>query len=148
MIHLYFDTAVVPLDDAGQLTITRLNCNVTFRRQDGTWSRLHVAIIDSGAHTSVLPEKIWREAERDIIAEYELKGINPRPECSIPALVGKVMCMLHDDYGHSSDDLLISAILAQSNEVPIILGFADLLTEFEVTFNYRAGRAYLSPMEV
>jgi len=146
MIHLYFHTVAVPLKDrSGRLTVIRLKGQVSFKNMDGSWSRLYPAIIDTGAHTSVLPEKIWRRVEKDVFSEQEIKGVNPKPECSIPALLARITCMLHDDRGNHSKSLLIPTFLAESNEVPLILGFAGLLATFEVMFNYLIQSAYLSP---
>ena len=149
MIHLFFETTHVPLQGGvGYLTVIRLKGLVSFLNQDGKWSKLHAAIIDTGAHTSVLPEKVWKVAERKVILDYELRGINPRPECAIPAQLAELTCTLYDSSGNRSDDLLMPSLLAQSNEVPLILGFAGLLSRFEVRFNYETESAYLLPMSI
>ena len=146
MIRLFFETIHVPLESGvGSLIVIRLKCLVSFLKQDGKWSKLHAAIIDTGAHTSVLPEKVWKVADRKVILDYELRGINPKPECAIPAQLAEITCVLHDYWGNYSGDLLMPSLLAQSNEVPLILGFAGLLSRFEVRFNYQAESAYLLP---
>ena len=148
MIRLFFHTVAGPLKDvSGHLIVIRLKGHVSFKHVDGNWSRLYPAIIDAGAHTSVLPEKIWRRVEKDVFAEQEIKGLNPKPECSIPALLASITCMLYDDQGNHSDSLLVPSFLAESNEVPLILGFAGLLSKFEVVFNYPIQTAYLSPAD-
>lgn len=149
MIRLFFETTHVSLEGGvGSLTVIRLKGLVSFLNQDGKWSKLHAAIIDTGAHTSVLPEKIWKAAERKVILDYELRGINPRPECAIAAQLAEITCTLYDSSGNRSDDLLIPSLLAQSNEVPLILGFAGLLSNFEVRFNYQTESAYLLPTSI
>jgi len=149
VIRLFFETIHVPLEgDVGSLTVIRLKGLVSFLQQDGKWSKLHAAIIDTGAHTSVLPEKIWKVAERKVIVDHELRGINPRPECAIPAQLAEITCMLYDSLGNRSDDLLMPTLLAQSNDVPLILGFADLLSIFEVRFNYQTESASLLPTSI
>jgi len=149
VIRLFFETTHVPLEGGvGSLTVIRLKGLVSFLQQDGKWSKLHAAIIDTGAHTSVLPEKIWKVAERKVILDYELRGINPRPECAIPAQLAEITCTLYDSSGNHSDDLLVPSLLAQSNEVPLILGFAGLLCKFEVKFNYQAESACLLPTSI
>ena len=149
MIYLFFETIHVPLEGGvGSLTVIRLKGLASFLNQDGKWAKLHAAIIDTGAHTSVLPEKVWKVAERKVIVDYELRGINPRPECAIPAQLAEITCTLYDYSGNHSDDLLVPSLLAQSNEVPLILGFAGLLSKFEVRFNYQAESAYLLPMSI
>ena len=149
MIHLFFETTHVPLQGGGDsLAVIRLKGLVSFLKQDGKWSKLHAAIIDTGAHTSVLPEKIWKVAERKVILDYELRGINPRPECAILAQLAEITCTLYDSSGNHSDDLLMPSLLAQSNKVPLILGFAGLLSKFEVRFNYQAESAYLLPTSI
>jgi hypothetical protein len=76
------------------------------------------------------------------------QGINLRPECAIPAQLAEITCTLYDSSGNHSDDLLMPSLVAQSNEVPLILGFAGLLSKFEVRFDYQAESAYLLPTSI
>ena len=63
-------------------------------------------------------------------------------------MIHLITCTLYDSSGNHSDDLLILSLLAQSNEVPLILGFAGLLSRFEVRFDYQAESVYLLPTSI
>ncbi len=51
-------------------------------------------------------------------------------------IIGKVNCILLDEYDNKSRELAIHAYLAMTDEVPLILGFKDLLSKFRVCFDY------------
>jgi len=91
----------------------------------------------------VLPISLWERLAVEIEVEAApLIGINDRPECQIPASLGQIRCVLTDETGQVSPELWILCFLAQTDRVPIILGFADLLSRFEVCFNYNTGEAF------
>ncbi len=75
--------------------------------------------------------------------DFEIQGLALKPECKIPAIVGKLKCVVRDRKGNCSRMLEIRALLALTDEVPLILGFKDLLSEFKVCFNYQKREAYL-----
>jgi len=94
------------------------------------------AIIDTGAPTSVIPFSMWKELPITRITTHKVQGINPKPECAIPIIIGKVKCVLLDEKGNQTKETDIHAYLGLTDEVPLILGFKDLLSEFRVSFNY------------
>ena len=57
--------------------IIRLKVGVQFKTNDG-WSKPYAAIIDTGAHTSVIPLSIWKNLIHESLGEYK-KLNKPKP---------------------------------------------------------------------
>ena len=144
MIKLRFDTSelISPRYAYHPLTIIRLLVNVRFVQADGRLSKRLEAIVDTGAHTSVLPLGRWQRFA------VEIDGINARPECQIPASLGRVRCFLTDETGQFSPELDVPCFLAKTDRVPLILGFANLLSRFNICFDYGSGEAFALPTSV
>jgi len=148
MINLRFDTTelVSPRYAYHPLTIIRLLADVRFVRADGHLSESREAIVDTGAHTSVLPLTLWQRFAVEIDEkDVTLGGINDQPECQIPASLGKARCFLTDETGRLSPELDISCFLAKTDRVPLILGFANLLSQFKICFDYENKEAFALP---
>lgn len=148
MINLRFDTTelVSPRYAYHPLTIIRLLADVRFVQADGRLSESLDAIVDTGAHTSVLPLSLWQRFAVEIEEEdVAFGGLNDRPECQIPASLGKVRCFLTDETGQLSPELVVLCFLAKTDRVPLILGFANLLSQFNICFNHATGVAYAEP---
>lgn len=146
MIRLHFRTREVidPRFGNVPITVIRLMGWIRFRREDGSFAEMVRAIIDSGAFLSVLPQYVWRDLTVNIsVADVSFGGINPHPECQIPAALGQVRGVLVDEKGAHSQEITFPAFLAKTNQVPLILGFAGLLAEFKVCFDYKPDEAHI-----
>ena len=122
--------------------IIRLTSHIQFRTPTG-WSKIYDAIVDTGAHAPVIPYNIWKDLDVNVMANYEIKGLNSRKECAIPSIIGKVVCILSDDQGNQSKEIETISFLAYTNEIPLIIGFKNLLSKFKVCFDYIKEDAYL-----
>ncbi len=120
----------------------RLMGRIIFKTNNG-WSDLEKAMIDTGAPTSLIPFSIWKDISVERITDHKVAGINPSPECSIPIIIGKVNCIIVDEYNNRSREIEIHAYLAMTDEVPLILGFKDLLSKFRVCFDYAENEAFV-----
>ena len=76
------------------------------------------------------------------IKEYSVSGIVPRKECSLPVTIGEISCVLLDEE-QSTDNIKVKSYLAHSDEIPLIIGFKDLLDGFGFYLNFRKNLAYL-----
>ena len=83
------------------------------------------------------------QAETNILAEFDIYGINPKKECSIPMLVGNVRSVLVDEKGNKSSEIDMLAYFALTNKVPLIIGFKDLLSNFRVCFDQNNDDAFI-----
>lgn len=121
--------------------IIRLKCGVQFKTKDG-WTKPYPVIVDTGAHTSVIPLSIWKKLIYEKLGEYKMFGLSKKEECSIPVDIGKITCIIVDESGNQTNELDIFAFLAQTDQVPLILGFKGLLERLNVVFNFNKNIAY------
>lgn len=122
--------------------LIRLSILIQFKTKSG-WSKLYEAIIDTGAHTSVIPEYIWRGIEVEEKADHSVQGLIPKKECSLPVKVSIVKGRLFDEELNCTRDVKFYAYCASDDGVPLILGFKELLDRFPVYFDIESDAAYL-----
>ncbi|MEM3608295.1 MAG: hypothetical protein QW238_05480, partial [Candidatus Bathyarchaeia archaeon] len=102
-----------------------------------------IAIIDTGAHTSILPLTVWEEAYVELIGDYYVRGLVPKEECILPVKIGWVHGILLDRSGNRTSELKFRAYLAPTDEVPLIIGFKDLMDRCELQFNSKSLTGYV-----
>lgn len=84
--------------------LIRLSILIQFKMETG-WSELYEAIIDTGAHTSVIPKYIWGGVQVEEKAKHSIHGIVVKKECSLPVKVSIIKGMLFDeDFNHTKED--------------------------------------------
>ena len=121
----------------------RLKCGVQFKRKENDWTKLILGILDTGAPISVIPYDLWYDLDRNVLGDYEMRGIIPKEECKVSVDVGKVRCLLTDKFGNTSKEIEIYAYLAPTNRVPLIIGFKNLLEEFRIIIECKKNEAIL-----
>jgi len=144
-IELYFDRGTDPDLERkinGKGYVIRLMSSVVFSGKKG-WIGPYSAIVDTGAHISVIPRRIWSSSDTTVLSDHSMSGIVPIDECSIPVLVGEIDAMLIDEISHTKKIRMIS-YFALTDEIPLIIGFKTLLEEFEVCFNYKKDTARIA----
>lgn len=139
-INLYFETFKEP---EFETEVIRLKTYLKFRTIEN-WTEPFEGIIDTGAYTSVVPLSIWKRILFKSIKRIKIQGLSPKPECSIPAIKAKINCIILDEQGNYSRELEATSYLALIDDIPLIVGFRNILSIFKVTFNYRAKKAYLN----
>lgn len=102
-----------------------------------------LAIVDSGAPFCLIPQRIWERCRVEVLGDYSVQGIANKPECVVPVKVGRITLRLLSR-GRLVKSLRVTALLAESNDVPLLLGFHDVLSRFALYMNQRARRAYLT----
>lgn len=144
MIELIIDSSPFEIPDSKtKIDFVRIKCLIGFKEKDGTGYRLTEGIIDTGAYVTVLPKGLSERIEKEITGTYKIKGLNTRDECAILVSCGKTKSIIFDKSGNTSDELEISCYFANSDEVPIIVGFADILTRFKINIDYSNKKASL-----
>jgi len=101
------------------------------------------AIMDTGAHISVLPLNIWRLLDLETIGTSKLRGIVPKEECELEVSVGIVKCIIADKNGNKTNELEVHSLLALTDNVPILIGFKDLLDRFVIHSDYQSKEAWI-----
>ncbi len=122
--------------------ILRIMCDVLFKTIDGEIDIYEGAIVDTGAFISLIPYSAWKNVEHKEIVRHSVKGIIPRKECAIDVIIGKIKLKLLDEE-NETNELEIYAYLALTDEVPLIIGFEDLLSRFKVCFDYSENEAWI-----
>lgn len=92
---------------------------------------------------SAIPFYVWKEVPVERLGQYEIEGISPKPECKVPALVGKITCMVTDEEGSKRASVKIHTYLVLIDEIPLVIGFRGLLEKFKVCFDYETREAYI-----
>lgn len=145
IVRLYFDKFIDEdlVKKVERHHIIRLNGYGRFRTEYGWSEEAYEAIIDTGAHTSLVPQSIWNEIKYKEITEHEIQGLSTKPECRIPVIISELECIITDLDNNISPVMKIIAFLAKTDDVPLILGFMDLLSQFKVCFDYQKREAYI-----
>jgi hypothetical protein len=126
------------------ISVIRIIANMILRLQNGGFTPLQKAIVDTGSYWSTVPQDLWAQCDVDIIEpNSQIIGFASDEACHIPASIGRISGIILDDEGHETRLLTFLAFLAHTDDVPLVLGFADLLAEFQVRFDYRTNSAYL-----
>lgn len=147
MVKLYFKTTTVISKeyDNVPIKVIRLKGDIKFVKKDGTLTKPFKAIIDTGAHTSILSKTIWKDIKKDIkTRKAQISGLNPERECSIPSLLANVAGIMIDETGEKTDIIKFPAFLAKTDRIPLVLGFGGLLEKFDICSDYSNGEAYLT----
>ena len=142
-IQLFFSTEPV-IDAKSEVELhkgVRLLTVLQFRTPE-TWSDPQIAIVDTGAPISLVPPKIWKKCSINILGETELRGVIPKKECTMSVKVAKI-CLRLLDQEYVTGEIETKAYLAQTDNIPLVIGFEGLLSEFNVFFSYSTQNAFI-----
>jgi len=96
------------------------------------------AIVDTGAPLTLLPRQLWERSESDIdlpATPPEWMAIRGLGGASVPSRLARIHVMLVDPTPSRSTWFRAPAQLAETNDVPLILGVAGFLDTYEVALN-------------
>jgi hypothetical protein len=143
-VNLFFETLKdIEIDKLiNNYKIIRLKCGIQFKTKKG-WTKPYSCIIDTGAHTSVIPLSIWKKLVYKTTGDYKMYGLSKKEECSVPVSIGKITCIIVDETANQSKELSIFAFLAKTDQVPVIIGFKDILEKFKLVSNFNESIAYM-----
>lgn len=132
-----------PISELAEMDVqgVRILCAVLFKT-DGGYTEARWAIIDTGSALSIIPQSIWKRCSIQTHKDYEIRGLVPKEECSQLVCFGEITCRLFDEH-HITDPIVMKADLAYTDDVPIILGFKDLLEEIPIHIACKKDIAYL-----
>jgi len=108
-----------------RLFLYRLWVRVRFRQSTG-WSDYHMAIVDTGAPYSLIPSSLWPALRVKRLMDLPVRGIVPGGAAELHATLARVSGQLLDARRVSSR-LTLWAMLARTDQVPLILGWAGCL---------------------
>lgn len=133
------------LDEGIRLRLIRLICYLRFATPEG-WSGVERAIVDTGAPVAMIPWSIWNRIAVRLLSTrvMEIHGIsaNDQEYSFVPARLAEVTCVLLDQI-YVSPPLRLRAYLMPDDATPLVLGFEDLLTSYDLLCSYARNEAFL-----
>ena len=112
---------------------------VSFRTPEGGWTKPRDALIDTGSPVSVIPPSIWQNAAHLFLTEETVIDI---AGMTVSGRLGAVTLRIQDEQT-ISPSLRVKANLVWEDSLPLILGFADVLTEVLLVSDFQANLAYV-----
>jgi hypothetical protein len=119
----------------------RLLCRVQFQTLTDNLL-VRSAIVDTGAPLCLVPSDLWEQVRTQQFEATRIGGLMMQKDCAIPGRVGILSLTLLDPAGHQ-ERLTVRAFLAQTTEVPLILGFQDCLEKATVHLSFPHDEAWL-----
>ena len=124
----------------------RLLCRVRLHTLAET-TLVRSAIVDTGAPLCLIPSDLWEQVRTQRFEAARIGGLMTRKDCAIPGRLGILSMALLDPQGHQHS-LTVRAFLAQTTEVPLILGFQDCLEKATAHVSFPHNEAWLEFAEV
>ena len=140
-INLYFKEVAFSEYIDLDINAIRLCVNLIFKCNK-KFTDSYRFIVDTGAPLSLVPPYIWKDCDTRIIRPSQITGVVPLPECSLPVTLAEIVCKLVDQNSESRE-FKIKAHLAHTDEVPMIVGFKDLLDCMKLEMDYKNKSACL-----
>lgn len=144
-VNLFFE-AFADSEIAGH-TIIRLKSGLQFKTARG-WSKPYPAIVDTGAHLTAIPASIWKKSiSLGDGRKYTLFGLSKKQECGLSGELARLSIILVDEEGNQTREIVLSAFLAETDQIPLLLGFSGLLEQLSLHVNYHQNSAYVEEPE-
>ena len=122
------------------IPIVRLLGLIDFKCKD-KWSDPYDVIIDTGSPLSVFPSYIQREVDVDTLYKTKISGLVPKKKATLNANLVNITFRL-GDREKVSNPITSKAYIVNTDKIPLILGFYDILN-YELKLNYSKKRASL-----
>lgn len=129
------------LDKGFPQRLVRVIANVIFKTKQG-WTESRPSVIDTGSPVSVISKDVWEICEYRSFVETKVYGLIPRKDVYLSALYGEVICVFLDTR-NVSPEFKCKTFLAKTTDVPIIIGFSELLDKIKIVIDYPNKIAYL-----
>ena len=85
----------------------------------------------------------WKDIDTEKLGSYEIQGISNKPECTISCDVGRITARFIDESGNISKEIRMRAFLALTDDVPLIIGFKDILSRYRICFDRKKEIAFI-----
>ena len=125
------------------LPLVRFKAKVKFRK-GFSWTKSVEGIVDTGSPISLIPKFIWEEILYESLSSHNfgISGISPPDTSPVLANLVRVSCILFDKV-NTSPSLDIRCYLVETNNIPLVIGILDILTEARLICDYKNNSAYL-----
>lgn len=128
----------------GRSKVIRVYCNLQFRTPTG-FTEPYLAIIDTGAHTSIIPARIWKMSDHTILGDHYIAGLVPNAKLDVE--IGEMKAVFIDVV-NTSKEYSFLCFLSPDDRIPLILGFKELLSELRLTIDYPKNVVWLEERPV
>ena len=107
------------------------------------WTADREAIIDTGSPVSLLPFSLWQGIEAEILSTaVPLRGLAPQRTATVTARLAEITATFRDGE-NVSPPLVMRAYLVDSDKIPLLIGFEDVLTACLLVSDFPSDIAYL-----
>ena len=105
------------------------------------WTNPHKAIIDTGSPITLIPKHVWEKITIKWIlpGSIKLAGLGSG---SVSGKLAEIVIFFVDKRG-MSPLISLKGLLVDSDTVPLIIGFEDILTDIKLVCDYRIKTAFL-----
>lgn len=129
------------LEKGIKVTNIRIIAKVRFKTKT-EWSESFSAIVDAGSPLSVIPKEVWESCVISKLYKSQIKGIVPDKNVFIPATFGSIEGVLIDEK-QCSPLLEANALFAERSDIPLILGFSNLIEKMKLVVNYPKRKSWV-----
>ncbi len=98
-------------------------------------------IVDTGALVSLLPRYIANQIITKPMGEAMLQDVVPKQDCALPVTIAKIQLRL-TDFSSVTGLIDTTAYIADSDDLPLVLGFEEMLGIFDIFISYPKRTAY------
>lgn len=107
------------------------------------WTSDEPAILDTGNPVSLLPSSLWQGIEAEILSnDISLRGLAPQAGAIVTGRLAEIVVSFRDGQ-NVSPPLITRAYLLNTDRVPLLIGFEDVLTECRLFSDFPDDIAYL-----
>ena len=105
------------------------------------WTDPYKAIIDTGSPITLIPKHVWEKVSVKWIipGSIQLTGLGSG---GVSGKLAEVVMVFLDKKG-TSPSISLKAFLVDSDTIPLIIGFEDVLTDIKMVCDYKSKSAFL-----
>ena len=120
--------------------LIRLNASLRLKTSEA-WTDPYKAIIDTGSPITLIPKHVWDKVSIKWISpgSIQLTGLGSG---GVSGKLAEVVMIFMDKKG-LSPPISFKGFLVDSDTVPLIIGFEDVLTDIKLVCDYRNKTAFL-----
>ena len=141
-IDLEFETRLDPdlLSVGISIRLIRLIASLRLKTAEA-WTDPYKAIIDTGSPITLIPKYVWAKVSVKWIlpGSIQLTGLGSG---GVSGKLAEVVMVFLDKKG-SSPPISLKAFLVDSDTIPLIIGFEDILTDIKMVCDYKSKTAFL-----
>jgi hypothetical protein len=127
-----------------QVESCRLLTDVSLRCDSG-WTSYRPAIVDTGAPVSLFPRPVWQQADIRRLGRVSVGGLMRRSECMLETTLA-IVTMAIRDQEHEIGPIETHALLADTDDVPTLLGMRGVLAELTLHVSASCNQAYVETL--